>query len=186
MTLLILGLILWTVAHLFKRIAPGPRQALQDRMGDASKGLFAVVLLLSVVLMVIGYRGAETEFLWGRSPATTGINNLLMLVAVALFGLGNSKSRLRRYFRHPMLWGTVIWAVAHLLVNGDTASIVLFGWIAVWALIEMPLINRAAHSYVPFDGGSAMGDMRLAIISLVIYGVIAGIHTWLGYFPFGG
>lgn len=186
MTLLILGLILWTVAHMFKRLAPGARAAMQDRMGDASKGVFAVLLLLSVVLMVIGYRGADSAFYWGRSAATTGINNLMMLAAVALFGLGNSKSRLRRHFRHPMLWGTVVWAVAHLLVNGDSASLVLFGWIAIWALAEMALVNRAVHSYVPYDGGSVQGDIRLGIITLVVYGVLAGIHTFLGYFPFGG
>lgn len=186
MTLMILGLILWTAAHMFKRVAPGPRQALQDRMGDASKGIFAVVLLLSVVLMVIGYRGADSTFYWGRSAATTGINNLLMLVAVALYGVGNSKSRLRARMRHPMLWGTVIWAVAHILVNGDSVSLILFGWLAVWALAEMTLINRAVHSYVPYDGGSVAGDVRLGIITLVVYAVIAGIHAWLGYNPFGG
>lgn len=186
MTLLILGLILWTAAHFFKRLAPNARAALQDRMGDASKGIFAIVLILSVVLMVMGYRAADTTFYWGRSVATTGLNNLAMLFAVALFGLGSSKSRLRSKFRHPMLWGTVVWALSHLLVNGDSASILLFGWIAIWALAEMQLINRAETDYVPYQGGSAMGDARLVIISLVLYGVIAGVHTWLGYSPFGG
>ena len=85
-----------------------------------------------------------------------------------------------------MLWGTFVWAASHLLVNGDTASLVLFGWLAVWALAEMQLINKAEGGYVPYQGGSAFGDLRLLIIALVIYGVIAGIHTWLGYFPFGG
>jgi uncharacterized membrane protein len=155
-------------------------------MGDASKGIFAVVLLLSVVLMVIGYRGADSAFYWGRSAATTGINNLLMLVAVALYGVGNSKSRLREKMRHPMLWGTVIWSVSHILVNGDSASLILFGWIAVWALAEMALINRAVTDYTPWKGGSAAGDIRLAVIAIVLYAVIAGIHTWLGYYPFGG
>ena len=186
MTLLILGLVLWTAAHVFKRVAPGPRAALQDRMGDASKGIFAVVLLLSVVLMVIGYRGADSAYYWGRSPATTGINNLLMLIAVALYGVGNSKSRLREKMRHPMLWGTVIWAVSHILVNGDSASLILFGWIAVWALAEMALINRAVTDYTPWKGGSPAGDIRLAIISIAVFAIIAGIHTWLGYYPFGG
>ena len=186
MTLLILGLILWAGAHFFKRIAPGPRQAMQDRMGDASKGVIALILLLSIVLMVIGYRGADGAFYWGTSPAMTGINNLLMLVAVALFGLGNSKSRLRAKMRHPMLTGVVVWAVAHLLVNGDTPSFVLFGGLAIWALAEMVVINRAVHSYVPYDGGSVAGDVRLAIITLVVFGFIAAIHIWLGYNPFGG
>ena len=38
----------------------------------------------------------------------------------------------RGWLRHPMLTGVVVWAVAHLLVNGDAASLVLFGW--PWAL----------------------------------------------------
>lgn len=186
MTLLILGLILWVAAHSFKRVAPGARQALQDRMGDASKAVFAVLLLASVALMVTGFRGAEAEYFWDRSAATTGVNNLMMLVAVALYGVGNSKSRLRARMRHPMLWGTVVWAAAHLLVNGDSASIVLFGGMALWALAEMALISRAEPDYVPWEGGSMTGDVRLGVISLVVLAVIAGIHTWLGYPPFGG
>ncbi len=186
MTLLVLGLLLWTAAHVFKRVAPDARAAMQDKMGDASKGVFAILLIGSVVLMVMGYKAADATFFWGRSPATTGINNLLMLGAVALFGLGNSKSRLRKHFRHPMLWGTVVWALSHLLVNGDSASLILFGWIAIWALAEMQLINRAEQDYTPYDGGSPAGDVRLAIITIVVYAVISGIHIWLGYNPFGG
>jgi hypothetical protein len=109
-----------------------------------------------------------------------------MIAAVALFGLGSSKSRLRKHMRHPMLTGVIVWALAHLLVNGDTASLVLFGWLAIWAVAEMILINRAEPDYTPYVGGSAAGDIRLLVITLIIYGVIAGVHTWLGYFPFGG
>ena len=186
MTLLILGLLLWSFVHFFKRLAPAGRAAMQDKMGDASKGVIAILLVLSIVLMVIGYRSAPVDFLWGRSAAPTGINNLLMLAAVALFGLGSSKSRLRKKMRHPMLTGVVVWAASHLLVNGDTASIVLFGGLAIWALAEMVIINRAEPDYTPYDGGSTAGDIRLGVITIVIYGIISGIHTWLGYFPFGG
>ena len=71
MTILILGLVLWTAAHFFKRLAPAGRQAMQHRMGDASKGIFAVLILLSVVLMVIGYRSYTGEFYWTRNAATS-------------------------------------------------------------------------------------------------------------------
>ena len=185
MALLILGLLLWVAAHFFKRVAVGPRRVMQDRMGEASKGVIAAILLLSVVLMVIGYRNAFGEFYWGRTAAMTGINNLLMLVSVALFGLGSSKSRLRSKMRYPMLTGVVVWAVAHLLVNGDTASFILFGGLAIWALAEMVVINRAEPEYVPYEGGSVAGDIRLVVISLVVYAVISAIHIWLGYNPFG-
>lgn len=185
MTLLLLGLLIWVVAHFFKRFAPAQRAAMQDKMGDASKGVFAVVLLVSVVLMVLGYRGYTGEFYWGRSAAMVGINNLLMLLAVALFGLGSSKSRFRGKLRHPMLTGVVVWAVSHLLVNGDTASFILFGGLTLWALAEIVVINKAQPDYTPYEGGSVAGDIRLVVISIVVYAVISGIHIWLGYNPFG-
>ena len=53
MTLLILGLLLWTAAHFFKRVVPTGRAFMQDKMGDASKGVIALALVLSVVLMVM-------------------------------------------------------------------------------------------------------------------------------------
>ena len=185
MTLLILGVLLWMGAHFLKRLAPGLRHSMQEKMGDGSKVVIALLLVLSIVLMVIGYRSADSAFFWGRNPATVGINNLLMLLAVALFGLGSSKSRFRAHMRHPMLAGVAVWSIAHLLVNGDTASFILFGGLAAWALAEMALINRAEPDYTPFDGGTAKGDVRLVIISLVVYAVFAGIHTLLGYNPFG-
>ncbi len=48
----------------------------------------------------------------------------------------------------------------------------------------MAAINRAEPKWVPWKGGSAAGDIRLAIITVAVYAVIAGIHTWLGYWPF--
>ncbi|MEO0912986.1 MAG: NnrU family protein, partial [Pseudomonadota bacterium] len=127
MVLLIAGMVLWWGAHVFKRLAPEARAGLQARMGDGSKGVFALLILLSVVLMVLGYRAADFVAVYTPPGWATHLNNLLMFGAIALFGMGNSKGRARSWFRHPMLMGLATWAVAHLLVNGDLASLVLFG-----------------------------------------------------------
>lgn len=182
MTLLILGLVLWTAAHFFKRALPGVR----DGMGDAGKGVVAVAILASVVLMVVGYRGWFADLAYNPPVWGVHLNNLLMLVAVFLFGLGSSKSPLRAKMRHPMLTGVIVWAIAHLLVNGDWASVVLFGGLAVWALAEMVVINSREPVYHRFEGGTIGGTVRLVVISVVVFSVIAGIHTWLGYWPFPG
>ena len=73
MTLLILGVVLWWAAHLFKRVAPDARA----RLGNAGKGLVAVALIISVVLMYYGYGDAKAagDVWWGRHPALVGINN---------------------------------------------------------------------------------------------------------------
>lgn len=185
MTLLIIGLLLWSGVHFLKRLAPAARASMQDKMGDGSKGVIAVLLVISIVLMVIGYKNADTAVYWGRSSAMTGINNLLMILAVALMGVNSSKSRFRGKLRHGMLSGVVVWATAHLLVNGDFASIVLFGGMALWAIAEMVVLNRTTEPELPFEDGTAAGDIKLLVITLVLYAVISGVHTWLGYLPFG-
>ena len=182
---LVIGVALWWAAHMFEQVAPGARAAMQDRMGDRSKGVIALVLVLSVVLMIIGFRLADYVPVYDPPAWGRHVNNLLMVIAVVLFGLGHSKSRLRSRMRNPMLWGTVTWAVAHLLANGDLAALILFGGIGVWALVEMPLIARQVPQWVPYQGGSLAGDIRLAVISLVLFVVIVLIHGWVGPWPLG-
>ena len=187
MTLLVLGLLIWTAAHLFKAAAPDRRAALTASLGEgASKGVFAAVIGLGLVLMIWGYRAAPFIPVWTPPLWGTHLNNLLMLFSVALFGAGNSKGRARSLLRHPQLTAVIVWAVAHLLVNGDVASLVLFGGIALWAVANMALINARDGAWVRPEPGPLKGDLRLAIIALVLYGVIAAIHTWLGYPVFPG
>ena len=180
MILLILGLALWIAGHAFKRVLPNLRQ----RLGDPGKGVSAAIILAGVVLMVIGYRGWDADIAYDPPDWGRHLNNLLMLIAVLLFGLGGSKSTFRGSLRHPMLLGLATWAVAHLLANGDWASVVLFGGLGLWALAEMQVINRAEPEWERPEPGTTAGTLRLMAISAVIYLVIAGIHTWLGYWPF--
>lgn len=179
--ILIAGVALWWGAHLFKRIAPARRAAL----GEAAKGPIAIALIVSVVLMVIGYRGAEGPVWWGRSPALTGINNLLMLLAIYLFAASGMKTAITRRIRHPQLTGFKAWAVAHLLVNGDLVSFVLFGGLLAWAVVEVILINRAQPAWTPPEPAPMRKEIIALVATLVVFAVVAWIHTWLGYPVFG-
>lgn len=182
MTMLMAGLALWWAAHLLKRLAPGLRAALGDR-GKAAIGL---ALLISVVLMVAGYRSAEFLPVYDPMPGMGHANNTLMLVSVFLFGVGGTKGTLYPRMRHPMLWGTVVWAIAHLLVNGDLASILLFGGLGLWALVAMALINRAGPWVRPATGRGIKGDLMNLAGTAVLYGLIASAHLWLGHPVFEG
>lgn len=181
MTLLILGVLLWALAHLFKRLAPGIRAP----MGDRGKGLVALALLVSIVLMVLGYRAAEGTVYWGRNPMLTGINNLLVLFALYLYAADGMKTRARGWFRNPQLTAFSIWAIAHLIVNGDTPSFILFGGLLIWAQVTALILNRAnprPARPAPAPMGKEIGALVGAVL---VFGVIAMIHIWLGYNPFG-
>ena len=181
MILMILGLILFSGSHLFKRLVPGRRAA----MGDKGKGIVALATLAGIVLMVIGYRAAPYIEVWSPPRFLTHVNNLLMLVAVFLLGVGYSWGVVRTKLRHPMLGAVKVWALAHLLVNGDLAGIVLFGWLLAWAVISLILINRAEPVWVRPDVGPVRNDLIYGGGSLLIFGVITYVHTWLGISPFG-
>ena len=80
MLMLTLGVLLWSVAHLFKRLAPSTREG----MGDLGKLVVTVALIGSVVMMISGYQGASGPVWWVRQPFWTSISNVLMLLAFYL------------------------------------------------------------------------------------------------------
>ena len=178
---LILGVLLWSLAHLFKRIAPSARA----KMGEPAKGGVALALLAGIVLMVIGYRMADGAVLWGRHPATVGINNLLNLAAVYLFAASGMKTWITSKIRHPQLTAIKTWALAHILVNGDIPSFILFGGLLAWAVVEVILINKQTEDTRPTGPFETRKEIIAVVASLVVFGAIAGVHYWFGYPAFG-
>jgi uncharacterized membrane protein len=145
----------------------------------------ALLIALSVVVMVLGYRAADGAFFWGRHPATVGVNNLMVLAALYFTSPGPKKGALFYKMRHPMLFGFLLWALAHLLVNGDTPSFVLFGGLALWSVGEMGEINRSEPNWTAPVKGSLAKDAMFMAISVGLLAVIGMIHSYLGYSPFG-
>lgn len=179
MILLVLGVGLWTLAHAFRRIAPERRAA----WGDGGRGPIALAILASVVLMTLGYKWAGGPVWWGRSAATVGINNLLVLVAFYFFAASGMKTRVARRVVHPQLIGFSLWAVGHLVVNGDLASFVLFGGLLGWALWEMSLGANPVAAEAPPPPWKK--DLMALAGGAVVFAGIGLLHGLLGPWPFG-
>lgn len=181
MTLLILGVALWVAAHFWKRLAPAHRAS----FGDKGKGIVAVATVVSVVLMVIGYRAAEGTVYWGRTGAMTGVNNLLMVVAFYLYAASGKGTKVTRFVRHPQLTGFTIWAGAHLVVNGDTPSFILFGGLGLWAIVEMIVINRAQGPRGAYHAPPFKSEIIAIVATVIVVAVVMAIHYALGVTPWG-
>tara|TARA_R110002167_G_scaffold362650_1_gene582076 strand:- start:72068 stop:72613 length:546 start_codon:yes stop_codon:yes gene_type:complete len=181
MLLLSLGLVLWAAVHFWKRAGPEHRAG----FGDKGKIVVAVGAILAIVLMVTGYKSAQGTVYWGRTAPMTGINNLLMVLAFYVFATSAAKTKLTKYIRHPQLTAVMLFAVAHLLVNGDTPSFVLFGGLFVWAAAEVVVINRANGPRGPYQAVPMKKEITAVIVTIVVVAVVAVIHKALGYNPFG-
>lgn len=156
-------------------------------MGRQGKGIIAVAIVAALVMIIIGYRGAAFIPVWTPPPFLTHLNNLLMVLAFWVYGSSAAKGAKAwpaYKTRHPQLMAVKIWAFAHLLVNGDLASILLFGSMLAWAVGSVILINRAEPNWTPPAPASKATYIRLAVITLVMLVVVTAIHTLLGVSPF--
>ncbi|MGR3503052.1 NnrU family protein [Pseudaestuariivita sp.] len=189
MVLIIFGILEWSIVHWLRRLFPKVRQQLFEGMGEGARGVISILLVGAVVLMVLGYRSADFVPVWEPPTFFTHINNLLMLLAFYCFGASAARPAkvwLGTKLRHPQLTGFKIWAVAHLLVNGDLASILLFGGLLAWAVISVILINKAEGSWTPPPQAPVKKEITLIVITLVLYALVSAVHIWLGVSPFGG
>jgi uncharacterized membrane protein len=186
MAVMILGLALWWASHLFPIFLPARRAAAAARLGEGPyKGLFALVSLGAVALIVIGYRQADVVTVWYPPDWTRHVNNLLMVISVFLLGAGSFNSFVRHRVRHPMLTAVMVWAFAHLLVNGDAASVLMFSSLLAWAVVAVLGLNARDGDWVRPPPGNWSGLIRHLVVTVAVFAAIVGIH-WplLGVNPF--
>jgi uncharacterized membrane protein len=179
---LILGVLIWAYSHLMKRVTPGFRAKLGEGPG---KGVATLLTVLALYLMITGYRAADVIVVWTPPDFFNHINNLLMLIAVILMFMKANLGSLQTYLRHPMLTAVKTWALAHLLVNGDLASIILFGGLLAWAVVDVIFINKMEVRAPRPSKGPVINDVIYVVICLVAFVAIAELHKWLGYAVLG-
>lgn len=179
MTLLILGLALWSAVHLIPSLGAPFKAVMVARLGNAAwRGLFSLLIVLSIVLMVLGWRSALPVAIYAP-PAPRLLAVGTMLVALVLFFSGRLPTDIKRWLRHPQLTGVILWALAHLAVNGDQRSLVLFGGLGLWAFVEIVAINRRDGARIrPAPVGLLRSSVPL-VIGVVAWVLLARFHPWL-------
>jgi uncharacterized membrane protein len=193
MTWLILGLILFLGIHSTRIVADGWRTGMLARLGEKPwKGLYSVVSLVGFVLLCWGYGQARQQpvVLWVPPVATRHIAALLMLFSFILLAASHvPRNGIKARLHHPMVLATKVWALAHLLANGNLADVVLFGGFLAWAVLNFSAARRRDRA-----SGTVYPP---GIASRTAIAVVAGVALWLvfafwlhlvliGVRPFGG
>ncbi|MFK7841245.1 MAG: NnrU family protein [Sphingorhabdus sp.] len=181
MTLLIAGVLLWSIVHLMKSVTPGLRGSIQSAIGEGPhRGLVAMLILTSVGLMIFGWRSVPAEFVYDPPNAGRHMNMLLMFVALYLIAIAQGKSKMKQWVRHPMLTGVLVWCAGHLLANGDNKSLILFGGLGLWALISIITISRNEGAWVkPTEVAKPSREVISILIVAVLYTVLFGAHRFI-------
>jgi uncharacterized membrane protein len=195
-----LGTALFVGLHLVP-LMPEWRAALVERLGERPyKAIFAVLSLASLIGAIAAYRFTpHVGALWTSPGPLRVVSALVMLIAVWLFA-GARVPWFKRIVRHPMLWAIGLFGIAHLLVNGEAAGVVLFGGLALFGFAWQPLTDRRdaavdptrwqeirrTTSVWPFGAWHARSDpvtLRPLIIGTVAYLILVLVHPWLFGMP---
>lgn len=180
MTLFILGLIVFFGAHAFTAFARGPRSRLVERLGEGPyKGLYSLVSVIGLALIIIGWRGADASALYTTPPYLRHVTYALMLIALALIVAAYApKGRIAHAVKHPMLAAVKIWAVAHLLVNGEVRSVILFGAFLVFAAADRIAVKRRGAA-VPAAGPWRNDAITVLVGAAAFLAILFYLHRYI-------
>ncbi len=175
MFLLIAGLVVFFAIHLLPA-NPSLRKDFVGRFGEnAYKGVFSVVALIGFVMIVMGYAkmqpylGSKNPIIWDPPGWTRHVAFTLMLPAMILLVATYVPSRIRSAAKHPMLLAVKIWALAHLIANGDVASLILFGGFLAWAVIDRISLKKRGNLGPGPANVSVVNDIAVVAIGFGLY-----------------
>lgn len=186
MALLIAGLLLFTIVHLLPAASPATRNNLAEKLGDnAYRGLFSAVVLASLVVIVFGWKAATPARVYAAPLDGGPVISAVTFFAFVLFVASKVRTNYRRIVRHPQMMAVILWSAAHLLVNGDSRSVVLFGGLGIWAVAEIVLCNKRDGDWKKPDVVPFSADMIVAVIAGVAFAIIFYLHRALfGVLPY--
>ena len=192
MAVLILGLVVFLGVHSTRIVADGWRSATIARIGEKPwKGLYTLASVAGFALILWGFSLARRDpvYLWQSPMGMRHLAGLLMLIAfVLLVSTYVPRNAIKAKLHHPMVLSVKVWALAHLLANGNLADVVLFGTFLVWAVFSFRAArqrDRAAGTLYP--PGTAAATAIAVAVGVAVWVVFAfWAHGWLfGVRPFG-
>jgi uncharacterized membrane protein len=171
------GLALFFAMHFFTVFRSRTEQGLAHRLGRGPyMGLYSLLSLIGLIAMIWGFgevRWPPTfwkpeQFPWTRHVAMTLMLPAILLIVAAYVPTGYIKKAVG----HPMLIAVTLWALAHLIANGDLGSIILFGSFLVFAIIDRIVVSSRGDRGAAAANPNIFGDLIAVAVGGALYAAL--------------
>ncbi len=174
MTLFIIGIIVFFGIHLLPSCVE-TRQTLIGRLGELGyKAAFSGVSIAGFVLMLYGWKATPPIPVFEPPAMSLPLSKFVMLPAFVLFVAAYIPCRIRHRVGHPMIIAILLWALVHVLANGDLASLLLFGSFLLYSIVDWALVVRRQPAAPA--AGSLRGDLIVVAVGIVAYFAVYFLH----------
>lgn len=178
MLVMVIGLIVFFAVHLVPTNAE-LKNGLVARFGtNGYKVIFAIFATIGLALIVLGFHKLQLHpgknpILWDPPTWTRHIAMPLMLFAMISLVAAYVPSHIHVALKHPMLVAVKVWALAHLLANGDLAALILFGSFLAFAVYDRISVKRRGD-LGPLGKGSGpwINDVIVVVVGAALYAAI--------------
>jgi uncharacterized membrane protein len=176
--MLIVGALLFFGAHLVPNIG-GIRTSLIEGLGEkAYMTVYSILSLIGITLMFVGRSRAGFELLWIGPQWLHIMTMVLMFVSLYCFLAMFMPTNIKKWVRHPMLTFMLLFGFAHLVSNGDVASLIFFGSLTVFSLFKIISLTKrkSADEFMEVSMGK---DLIVLSTTFALYILVIYIHPFL-------
>ena len=194
---LLLAAIFWIATH-NGFAGTDIRTRLVGKIGEVGFRIaYAVTSIIAIMMLVQAWEGAVAMPLWSAPAWARPILAAAMLPAFLFFAAGLLRNPtavggealagqqlrgIQRITRHPMLWSFALWALVHVIGNGDLASLIFFGTFAISAFLGMPSIDRKLAARNPEAAARLQAETSIIPFGAILAGrnrLVPGEIGWL-------
>ncbi|NQY15075.1 MAG: NnrU family protein [Henriciella sp.] len=174
MTLFLLGLAIFFGAHFYSALrSRAPEKDIKTRLGYGPyMGLYSLVSLVGLGLIIYGFDASRGAGLLYSPPTWMAHLNLVLMIPAMILLIASQipTGRLKKMSKHPMLLAVKIWAVGHLLANGELNSVILFGSFLAFAVFDRIMVKKR--------GDIGPGPDAVTNSTMDVIAVIGGLAIW--------
>ena len=187
MTILLIGLAVFFGLHVFSAVrSREPGRDIKERLGYGPyMGLYSLISIASFVVIVYGFGVARGSSVLYTPPTWLAHINLVLTIPALILLVASQipAGHIKKATKHPMLLAVKLWALGHLLANGELNSVLLFGSFLAFAVFDRIMVKRRGDNGPGPD--AALNPMMDGISIVVGLGVWAAIALWLHPILFG-
>ena len=187
MTILLIGLAVFFGLHFYSAVrSRDPDKDIKQKLGYGPyMGLYSLVSIVGFVLIVYGFGAARGAGVLYTPPTWLAHINLVLTIPALILLVASQipAGYIKKVTKHPMLLAVKLWALGHLLANGELNSVLLFGSFLAYAVFDRIMVKRRGDNG---PGPEVALSPMMDVISIIVgLGVWAAIALWLHPILFG-